>query len=58
MLNVCVVNDSYVPLYVTFDGIRNRMRGEVTRIVLQWLMIIMFPCILQPTECRAECVGS
>ena len=51
------VNDSYVPLYITADGMQIRMRGEVTRIVLQWLMIVMLTCMLQPTECRAECVG-
>ena len=34
MLNGGVVNDSYVNLYFTADGIRSRMRGVVTRIVL------------------------
>ena len=35
MLNTGVVNDSYIPLYITADGMQSRMRGEVTRIVLQ-----------------------
>ena len=35
MLNTGVVNDSYVNLCVTADGMQSRMRGVVTRTVLQ-----------------------
>ena len=35
MLNTGVVNDSYVPLYITADGIRSRISGVETRTVLQ-----------------------